>query len=43
MPRPHMYRFQYQKKIWGDVKKFLRKKNVFVQKCDEIRRFDGNA
>jgi hypothetical protein len=26
MPSPYLYRFQYQKKLWGDVKKVLRKK-----------------
>ncbi len=38
MPRPLPHRFQYQKKSWGFSSA---KKNVFTQKYDEIRRFDG--
>jgi hypothetical protein len=35
-----LYRLQYQKKIWGNLKKVWQK-NVFAQKYDEIRRLDG--
>ncbi len=40
MHRPHLYRLQYQNKLWGNLRKFG-KKNVFPQKYDEIRRLDG--
>ncbi len=41
MPWSLLYRFQYWKKSWGNHKKVQRKKNVFAQKYDEIRSFDG--
>jgi hypothetical protein len=40
MHRHLLYRLQYQKKLWGILKKFWQK-NVFPQKYDEIRRLDG--
>ncbi len=43
MHRPLLYRLQYQKKLWGNLKKVWQKKNVFPQKYDEIRRLDGTA
>ncbi len=41
MHRPLLYRLQYQKILWGNLKKVWQKKNVFAQKYDEIRRLDG--
>jgi hypothetical protein len=35
-----LYRFQYWKKPWATIRKFG-EKNVFAQKYDEIRSFDG--
>jgi hypothetical protein len=40
--RHFLYRFQYRKKLWGNLKKDRRKKNVFVEKYDEITSFDGS-
>jgi hypothetical protein len=41
MPRPLQHRFQYRKKIMGCSEENTEKKNVFAQKYDEIRSFDG--
>jgi hypothetical protein len=38
-----LYRFQYRKIFWDNLKKDRRKKNVFVEKYDEIRSFDGTS
>ncbi len=38
---PYLYRFEYRKIL--RKKESLAKKNIFVQKCDEIRRFDGTG
>jgi hypothetical protein len=41
MPRSLLYRFQCRKKSLENHLKVWRKKNVFAEKYDEIRRFDG--
>jgi hypothetical protein len=41
MAKHILYRLQYRKKLSGNAKENSEKKNIFTEKYDEIRRFDG--